>query len=92
MTDFIESIRHRGTYVPDQLVESMSKKQIEDIIHFQSVCRAVLAKKSLKKKLKRKEKRKFIIMELEKTEKDYLFDTKIVLNNVMNEVKEWLDE
>jgi hypothetical protein len=64
MTDFIESIRHRGTFIPDQLVESMSTKQIQDIVHFQSVCRAMLSKKLFKKKLKRKQKRKFIIMEL----------------------------
>lgn len=51
-----------------------------------------LLRKQYKKKLKVKEKRKFILMELEKTEKDYIDDIRIVIDHVMRQVEECLDE
>ena len=52
----------------------------------------VTARKQYQKMLRRKEKRKFILLELEKTEKDYIDDIRIVIEHVMKQVEEILDE
>ena len=74
------------------MYSDITPKQLGLICRLQSYWRMTVLRKQFQKKLKRKEKRKFIIMELEKTEKDHIDDIRIVINHVMKEVQGFLDD
>ena len=89
----MEKIRNRVRKLSNsQLPSDLTPRQLELITKLQSYWKMVTARKQYQKMLRRKEKRKFILLELEKTEKDYIDDIRIVIEHVMRQVEEILDE
>lgn len=92
-TDLVEKIRTRVRMMSNtQLCSNITPHQLKLITKLQGYWKMIMVKKQYQKRLKRKEKRRFIIMELQNTEKDYIDDIKIIQNHVMKQVEGFLDE